>query len=105
MSLPAFTLAHVLNSVVGIFSGLVVVFRMLKGHELGSWNLVFLVTTIATSAPGFLFHSKTFGPPHIVGVISLIVPAVALAPLYGGHLPTPPRCGYAVPPPPALFPH
>ena len=96
MSLSAFALVHVLISVVGIFSGIVVVFRMLKGRELDSWNLVFLVTTIATSATGFLFHSKTFGPPHIIGVISLIVLALALAALYGGHLARAWRWIYAV---------
>jgi hypothetical protein len=49
-------------------------------------NIVFLVTTIATSVTGFLFHSSGFGPPHVLGVISLLVPAAALVVLYGSHL-------------------
>src|SRR5258708_2388885 len=96
MSLSAFTLVHVLFSVVGIFFGLFVVVRLLQGGERDSWNLVFLVATIATSTTGFLFHSKAFGPPHIIGVISLIVLAVALAALYGGHLAGAWRWIYAV---------
>ena len=33
--------------------------------------MVFLGATTLTSATGFLFPSKAFGPPHVVGVISL----------------------------------
>jgi uncharacterized membrane protein len=43
---------------------------------------LFLVFTILTSVTGFFFHSKVFGPPHVVGVISLIDLAIALAALY-----------------------
>jgi hypothetical protein len=86
MSLATFTLVHVLISLVGILAGIGVLLRMLVRPGLDSWNLVFLVTTIATSVTGFLFPSKAFGPPHVVGVISLIVLAVALVALYAGHL-------------------
>ena len=37
---------------------------------------------IATSVTGFLFHSS-FGPPHVIGVISLVVLAIAVIALYG----------------------
>jgi hypothetical protein len=86
MTLATFTLVHVLISLVGIAAGIVVLLRMLLRRGLDIWNLVFLVTTVATSATGFLFPSKVFGPPHIVGVISLVVLAVALVALYAGHL-------------------
>ena len=86
MSLATFTLVHVLISLVGILAGIVVLLRMLVRPGLDSWNLVFLVTTIATSVTGFLFPSKVFGPAHVVGVISLIVLAVALVALYAGQL-------------------
>jgi hypothetical protein len=82
MSLAAFTLLHVIISLLGIASGLVVLAGMLGGRLLNGWNGFFLLTTIATSVTGFMFHSKSFGPPHIVGVISLIVLAVALFALY-----------------------
>jgi hypothetical protein len=42
------------------------------------WNLIFLTTTIATSVSGFLFPFFTLLPSHIVGVISLLVLAVAV---------------------------
>src|SRR6185295_9597404 len=86
MSLAAFTLLHVIISLFGIASGLVVLAGILGGRLLNGWNGFFLLTTIATSVTGFMFHSKSFGPPHIVGVISLIVLAVALFALYSRRL-------------------
>jgi len=47
-----------------------------------SWTALFLITTVATSVTGFMFHSKSFGPPHVVGLISLVVLAVAIVALY-----------------------
>jgi len=35
---------------------------------------------------GFLFHSAAFGPPHVFGVISLVVLAPTLFALYVRHL-------------------
>jgi hypothetical protein len=86
MSVATFTLVHTLISLIGIGSGIIVVLRMVARRGLDVWNLVFLVTTIATSVTGFMFPSKAFGPPHIVGVISLVVLAAALSALYAGHL-------------------
>jgi hypothetical protein len=40
------------------------------------------LTTVLTSVTGFLFHSTSIGPPHVVGVISLVILAVALLALY-----------------------
>jgi hypothetical protein len=86
MSVPAFTAFHVAISLVGLLSGVIVLFGMLTDRKLRGWTALFLITTIATSATGFLFHSASFGPPHIVGVISLIVLAAAVAALYIYHL-------------------
>jgi hypothetical protein len=86
MPLATFTFLHVLISLVGIASGLIVLERFLRNRTLGVSNVVFLVTTILTSVTGFLFPFKVFGPPHIVGVISLVVLAIALFALYLGNL-------------------
>jgi hypothetical protein len=86
MSLPTFTLVHVLLSVVGIAAGLIVMERLLRNRALGLTNTIFLVTTILTSATGFLFPVKAFGPPHIIGVISLAILAFAALALYFGNL-------------------
>lgn len=86
MSLSTFTTVHVIISLIGIAAGLVAVGAMLANRPLGTMNLVFLVTTIATSVTGFFFPFKTFGPPHILGVLSLIVLVAALWALYGARL-------------------
>src|SRR5260370_42586413 len=71
MTPSTFTLAHVLLSLVGIISGLIVMIGMLRSKELTNWTALFLATTVLTSVTGFLFHSSGFGPSHIVGLISL----------------------------------
>jgi hypothetical protein len=86
LSVQAFTAFHVALSVVGLLSGVIVVLGMLSRSRLPGWTALFVVTTIATSATGFLFHSPSFGPPQVVGVISLIVLAGAVAALYIYHL-------------------
>jgi hypothetical protein len=96
MSTPTFTLVHVILSLVGILAGAVAVLGMLSAKKLEGWTALFLATTVATSATGFLFHSTAFGPPHVVGVISLVVLAVAILALYGRHLAGPWRWIYVV---------
>ena len=73
LSLPTFTLLHVLLSVVGIAAGLIVMERLLRNRALGLSNTIFLVATILTSASGFLFPSRRadFTPAQTLGVISL----------------------------------
>ncbi len=85
MSTAAFTTLHVIISLIGIGSGIVVVLGMCQGLRLPRWTVLFLVTTVLTSATGFLFHSP-FGPARVVGLISLIVLAVAIIALYVNHL-------------------
>lgn len=86
MSLETFTLLHVIISLIGIAAGLVVIWGLLKMRALPRWTALFLLTTVLTSATGFMFHSKAIGPPHIVGAISLVVLALAIYALYGRHL-------------------
>jgi hypothetical protein len=86
MSTAAFTLFHVALSLAGIFAGLVVSYDLLHARIRVGWTTLFLATTVATSATGFMFHSASFGPPQIIGVISLVVLGTALAALYVNHL-------------------
>jgi hypothetical protein len=86
LSLSAFTSVHVALSLIGIVSGIVVFAGMLAGNWLNAWNIVFLVTTVATSATGFLFPTSGLLPSQVVGIISLVALAVAIAALYGYHL-------------------
>jgi hypothetical protein len=86
LSLAAFTLVHVLISIVAIASGLIVMERFVRNRALGLTNSIFLLATIATSATGFLFPFKGFTPAHAVGVISLAVLALAVFALHAGNL-------------------
>jgi hypothetical protein len=75
--LAAFTLFHVLISLIGIGTGLVVAFGLVKGDRMDGMTAWFLGTTAATSATGFLFPFHGFTPAIAVGVLSLIVLGVA----------------------------
>ena len=86
MSTSDFTQFHVFLSLIGIFAGIVVVLAMLASIRLPVLTAVFLLTTVATSVTGFMFHFTSFGPPEIIGVISLIVLGVAILALYGYKL-------------------
>jgi hypothetical protein len=86
MSVGAFTAFHVALSCIGLLSGVVVVLGMLNDMQLSRWTALFVVTTIATSATGFLFHSPSFDPAQVVGLISLVVLTAAVAALYIYHL-------------------
>lgn len=84
--LAAFTLFHVALSLIGIASGLVVVYGMLHSKRLDGWTSVFLITTAATSITGFMFPVHQFLPSHGVAIISLIVLAIATLARYRFHL-------------------
>src|SRR5437899_2272163 len=86
LMLAAYTLAHVVISLIGIFSGFVVMFGLLTAKRLGCWTGVFLATTVATSVTGFLFPFHGLTPAIVVGIISLVVLAVAGFALYARHL-------------------
>lgn len=86
MSTSTFTMLHVILSLVGIFAGFVVVFGMFSSKTLEGWTALFLATTVLTSATGFLFPREHILPSHIVGVISLVVLAIAIYALYSRHL-------------------
>ena len=86
MTLATYTLAHVIISLVGIGSGLVVLYGLLNGKRLAGWTGLFLATTVATSVTGFGFPVEHFLPSHGVGIISLVALAIAILALYGKDL-------------------
>lgn len=82
MSISTFTSVHTALSLVGIFTGLVVLFGMFSSKRLEMWTAIFLFTTVLTSVTGFFFPVEKILPSHVVGVLSLLVLAVTLAALY-----------------------
>jgi hypothetical protein len=86
MSADTFTQVHVALSLVGIVSGLVVLFGMLGAKKLTGWAALFLATTVLTSVTGFFFPVASFMPSHVIGILSLVFLAAALVALYICHL-------------------
>ncbi len=84
--LTIFTFVHVALSLVGIGSGLVVVCEFLAAKQRGVWTTIFLSTTVLTSVTGFFFPVEQFMPSHAVGIVSLLVLAVAIVARYAFHL-------------------
>ncbi len=86
MSISAFTLLHVVISLVAIVAGIVVVAAMLGSKMVSGWTAIFLATTVLTSVTGYFFPADRVLPSHIVGGISLLVLVLAIAALYGYRL-------------------
>jgi len=86
VSTATYTFLHVLISLVGIGSGLVVMFGFLTGKRLDSLTAVFLTTTVLTSVTGFGFPFDHLLPSHKVGIISLVILSVAIPARYVFHL-------------------
>jgi hypothetical protein len=86
MTTSTFTLVHVLLSLAGIGSGFIVVYGFLAAKRLDGWTAIFLATTALTSLTGFLFPVEHILPSHVVGVISLVVLAIAMLARYVLHL-------------------
>ena len=86
LSLYAFTIIHVIISLIAIAAGLVVMFGMLGSHRLPGWTAIFLITTALTSITGFMFPINGFTPALGTGIVATIVLVFALVGLYGKHL-------------------
>ena len=82
MFLTIFTLVHVALSLIGILSGLVVMYGLLARKRLDGWTATFLTTTVATSLTGFGFPFHGFTPAHAVGILSLVFLAFAIGGRY-----------------------
>ncbi len=89
MSLATFTMGHVIISLIAIAAGLVVMFGMLGSKRMPGLTATFLVTTILTNASGFLIPPLLFEKPlpsHMIGILSLVLLAIACFALYGMKL-------------------
>ena len=82
MSLATFTLLHVIISLVGIVAGILVMVGLLGSSRMPGMTAIFLLTTILTSATGFLFPFTQLLPSHMVGILSLVLLAIACLALY-----------------------
>ncbi|MBR1213060.1 hypothetical protein [Bradyrhizobium sp. JYMT SZCCT0180] len=85
MSTATFVLVHVVISLIGIVTGLIVMFGMLGSKRQPGLTAIFLLTTILTSATGFVIPPllfEKFLPSHLFGLMSLVLLAIACFALY-----------------------
>ena len=86
MTLSTFTLVHVIISLIGIVFGFIVLYGLLTAKRLDGWTGIFLLFTVLTSVTGFLFPFEHLLPSHKVGIISLVLLAIAIAARYSFHM-------------------
>jgi hypothetical protein len=82
LSIPEFTLLHVIISLIAVGSGLIAVGGMFASHRLPVTTALFLSTTVLTSVTGFLFPINGFTPALGLGIVSSVILAIALAAYY-----------------------
>ena len=82
MGSQALTFVHVIISLFGIFTGLVVMGGILSSNRLPGWTAAFFATTVLTSVTGYFFHNTHVTPGQIVGALSLVLLAGALVAFY-----------------------
>lgn len=82
INLDLLTYIHTGLSIVALLAGVPVALGLLGKGATKLWTVVFLVTTVLTSATGFLFPFSRFGDSHWVGLISLVVLAAAIVAQY-----------------------
>lgn len=96
MSLQNFTILHVVLSLVAIVTGFIVVIGMIDGKRLPVWTALFLLTTVLTTATGFIFPFGGVTPGIVIGVLSSVLLVCALFALYIRRLTQAWRWIYAV---------
>src|SRR5262249_14965068 len=82
LSLSAFTTLHVVISLIAIVAGLIVMFGMLGAKKAPGLTGIFLLFTILTSVTGFMFPFNGVTPGIVIGILSIILLAIACVALY-----------------------
>ena len=104
MSSATFTQLHVIISLIAIASGIAVALGMLGARRMTGMTALFLITTVLTSVTGLMFDTPadaprvigSLDPAKIIGLISLILLALAVVGLYEYKLAGPWRGTYVL---------
>jgi hypothetical protein len=86
MSLQTYTAIHVILSLIGIGSGMIVLAGLVANKHFNGWTAIFLTATVLTNVTGFLFPFKEMTPGIVVGILSMITLAMAIIARYARHL-------------------
>ncbi|MGO9698390.1 MAG: hypothetical protein ACLPX7_03895 [Xanthobacteraceae bacterium] len=73
---------HVALSLIALVLGLIVLYGLLSGEVLGVWTALFLAGMILTSVTGFPLPPFGLDPPRMVGILSLVLLAIAVLAIY-----------------------
>src|SRR6202044_2510104 len=73
---------HVAISLVALVAGLIALYSWLSGKVSSGWTAFFLVMIILTSVTGFPLPPFGLDPPRMVGILSLILLAIAVLSIY-----------------------
>ncbi len=74
---------HVALSLIALVFGVIVLYGLLSAEVLGGWTALFLAALILTSVTGFPLAPFGLDPPRMVGIVSLILLAIAVLAIYG----------------------
>ncbi|WP_445679889.1 hypothetical protein [Radicibacter daui] len=77
--IPELVIGHSLVSIIALVAGVPVLVALARGKVPAFWTWLFLITSIATSASGYLFPFHFLMPSHIIGAVALIILAGVLA--------------------------
>ena len=72
LGMKPYTFVHVVISLIGIVTGLLVIPGLLMGQRQDVLTAIFLITTFLTSATGFGFPFERFLPSHAVGTALML---------------------------------
>ena len=73
---------HVALSLIGLVFGLIVLYGLLSGEVFGVWTALFLLAMILTNVTGFPLPPFGLDPPRMVGILSLLLLAIAVLAIY-----------------------
>ena len=77
---------HVVISLFEIMAGLIMLYGVMNGRAFGAWTALFLGTAIVTSLSGFPLPPFGFDPPRAIGILTLILLAIAVSAYYSFRL-------------------
>lgn len=73
---------HVLLSLAEMVAGLIVLYGLLTGKAFGAWTALFFIVAILTSVTGFPLAPFGFDPPRAIGILTLVLLAIAVGAYY-----------------------
>jgi hypothetical protein len=73
---------HVVISLIEMAAGLIMLYGLISGRAFAVWTVLFLATAILTSLSGFPLAPFGFDPPRAIGILTLVLLAVAVSAYY-----------------------